>query len=615
MSTEDPEATGGPNATEGDRPEDTQAGLNQIRAYLIKPGTELPDGALRTPGEGDATDSVPIDAHGLRGYLVVASPPPRRPDWLPFVEGILGADIPYAGNIHISAVLLLERGDKIFALTFGFGRHLLDPDAVESDFGLRTAAGLIDPAAIASVDSRAFEATVLQVRRQSSRGTGTRGIGLDVGREMLRAIAGELLDETLGTRVTGSDSLGLTAALDADELGPRLDTLGDAYSEHRYTRSFSYLDRWRRLRATDPVAAQLDQLLLARLERRWETIQAGANPAHLPGASGDVVLTVPQIIEYNSSGFLTSRERGVVPHPFPDLDAYLQHIDHAPSIADLRRNHDLLLMAGEPFAIEGQWPLYNALTMDLEHGDESYVLMDGTWWRVDGEYQARINERIADIPIASWLPDFDPFEDERDYNERVVTDAPDDRGLIDRSTARYEDEEGGVEPCDVFTKDRNFVHVKRMTGSAAMSHLFAQALVGARLFLSTREYRDYIRGRLAANPDLAALIPTGRPVPSEHIVTLGIVSPEPRPTTGDWPHIGLSVPFLARTFLFHVASQIEEMDFRLEMARVPVTVGVRPPTAGDPHRFRQGVDPYPNRWGTRPRRRRRRTPGALEAGT
>jgi uncharacterized protein (TIGR04141 family) len=579
-------------------------GLNQIRVYLIKPGTELPSGALR---ESEDAVTHAIETHGLRGYLVVTRPLPRRPDWLPFIEEILGTDIPSEGNSHISAVLLLQRGDQTFALTFGFGRHLLEPNAMEPDFGLRTAAGLIYPAAIASVDSRAFEATVLQVRRQSSRGTGTRAIGLDVGREMLRAIAGELLDDSLGTRVTGSDSLGLTAALDASELGPRLDALGAAFTERRYVRSFKYLDRWQRLHATDPVRTELDDALLARLERRWEAVQVGADPAHLPGGAGsDVVLTVPQIIEYNSSGFLTSRERGGVPHAFPDLDAYLRNGDRPPTLNDLRRNHDLMLMAGEPFAVDGRWPLYNALTLELEHQDETYLLMDGTWWRIDGDFQARINERVADIPLATGLPDFDPIEDEPDYNARVVEGAPTERALIDRSTVRYEDEEGGVEPCDVFTIDRNFVHVKRMTGSAAMSHLFAQALVGGRLFLSTREYRDYLRDKLAAKPELAALIPTARPVAAEHTVTLAIVSPDPRPTVGDWPHVGLSVPFLARTFLFHVASQVEEMDYRLEMARVPVTPGARPDTAGEPLRFRQGADPRPNRWGTQRRRPRRR---------
>ena len=208
--------------------DDDQPTLNQIRVYLIKEGTPLPDGALRLDGH---TETFQVDVHGLRGHLVVARPPTRRPDWLPFIEDVLGHEVSYQGNSHISAVLLLERGEKTYALTFGFGRHLLDPEALEPDFGLRTAAGLIDPGAIASVDSRAFEATVLQVRRQSSRGTGTRAIGLDVGREMLRAIAGEMLDESLGTRVTGSDSLGLTAALDASQLGPRLDALGATFAE------------------------------------------------------------------------------------------------------------------------------------------------------------------------------------------------------------------------------------------------------------------------------------------------------------------------------------------------------------------------------------------------
>lgn len=183
-----------------DQDDGDQPTLNQIRVYLIKQGTTLPDGALRT--EGDA-ETFPVDAHGLRGHLVVARPPTRRPDWLPFIEDVLGAEVPYPGNSHISAVLLLERGEKAYALTFGFGRHLLDPEALEPDFGLRTAAGLIDPDAIAGVDSRAFEATVLQVRRQSSHGTGTRAIGLDVGREMLRAIAGEMLATKACRRSTG----------------------------------------------------------------------------------------------------------------------------------------------------------------------------------------------------------------------------------------------------------------------------------------------------------------------------------------------------------------------------------------------------------------------------
>lgn len=580
--------------------------LNQIRVFLVKGGVELPDGALKEPDEGEPSYEIyPIDHAGLQGHLVLGSPAQRRPDWLSFLEELRGDEIDYEGNRHISAVLLIRRGDRAYALTFGFGRHLLDREATEPDFGLRTAAGLIDPNAIASVDSRAFEATVLQVRRQSSRGTGTRAIGLDVGREMLRAIAGQLLDDSLGTRITGSDSLGLTAALSASALGPRLDLVGEAYDEKRYVRWFKYLDRWQRLRATDPVHAELDEILLAGLVQRWKAVREGADPAHVAADTERIVLTAPEVIEYSSSGFLSSLERDAVPHAFPELDAYLRSLSREPRLADLRRNHRLMLMAGEPFAIERDWPLYNALTMEFELHDEHYVLMDGIWWRVDGDFQSRIDQRVTDIPLVTWLPGFDPREDEPDYNERVVLDEPSSRGLIDRMTARYEDEEGGVEPCDVFTADREFVHVKRLTGSAAMSHLIAQALVGARLFVSTRPYREYLRAQLASCPDVAALIPTERPFAGDHKITLAIITRDQKPAVGDWPHIALSLPFLARTFLFHVASQIEEMGYRLQMARVEVVPGIRPASLGDPMRFRKGVDPHPTRWASKPRRARR----------
>jgi hypothetical protein len=138
-----------------------------------------------------------------------------------------------------------------------------------------------------------------------------------------------------------------------------------------------------------------------------------------------------------------------------------------------------------------------------------------------------------------------------------------------------------------------------------MSHLFAQALVGARLYLSTREYRDYLRKELAANPVLANSIPAERPIAHDHKITLAVITRDQKPTTGDWPHIALSLPFLARTFLYHVASQIEEMDYQLQMARVQVEPGIRPAALGDPIRFKKGVDPFPNRWANKGRRPRR----------
>jgi uncharacterized protein (TIGR04141 family) len=68
----------------------------------------------------------------------------------------------------LSAVLFVQRGNRRFAITFGYGRHMLRREAIEPDYGLKAAAGLVDPGEIASLDARSVEATTIQVRRQTS---------------------------------------------------------------------------------------------------------------------------------------------------------------------------------------------------------------------------------------------------------------------------------------------------------------------------------------------------------------------------------------------------------------------------------------------------------------
>jgi uncharacterized protein (TIGR04141 family) len=146
-----------------------------------------------------------------------------------------------------------------------------------------------------------------------------------------------------------------------------------------------------------------------------------------------------------------------------------------------------------------------------------------------------------------------------------------------------------------------------MTGSAAMSHLFAQSLAAARLFQATTEYRDRLRHFMADKPGLAALVPTVRPITTDYTIALGVITRELAPAVGPPRHIALALPLLARTFLFHVAGQLDAMGYQFQMSRIPVTAGVRPASAGDPIRFKKGADPHPNRR----RSKRRRTRGVV----
>lgn len=117
--------------------------LQQISVYLLRDDVGSIEEALRDP------DSVtPFDlnsASGFDGRLFVLPSDSRAPSWLAFLAAITDGELPAYENRHVSAVLILRRSGRLFALTFGFGRFLLDPDAIEPDFGLKVAAGLVDP--------------------------------------------------------------------------------------------------------------------------------------------------------------------------------------------------------------------------------------------------------------------------------------------------------------------------------------------------------------------------------------------------------------------------------------------------------------------------------------
>jgi uncharacterized protein (TIGR04141 family) len=51
---------------------------------------------------------------------------PNLPPWQEFLGAVAVGTLDDYRNEHASAVLFIDRGGRTFALTFGFGRHLLD---------------------------------------------------------------------------------------------------------------------------------------------------------------------------------------------------------------------------------------------------------------------------------------------------------------------------------------------------------------------------------------------------------------------------------------------------------------------------------------------------------
>jgi uncharacterized protein (TIGR04141 family) len=115
------------------------------------------------------------------------------------------------------------------------------------------------------------------------------------------------------------------------------------------------------------------------------------------------------------------------------------------------------------------------------------------WYRVGHQFLTHVNDAIASIPHSSFhLPDYHEGS-ETEYNARVGRDNPTVYAVMDEKFI-YMGGRDKIEFCDLFSRAKNTIHVKRYTGSSApLSHLFSQAIVSGILFRRDSEFRNKAR--------------------------------------------------------------------------------------------------------------------------
>lgn len=177
-----------------------------LTIYLLARETKTPEEAL----ESDALARLERRALGralpFRGVLYLDPPISAAPGWQAFINEGLAKPLNLL-NRHAGAVLFVRASEHWFALTFGFGRHLLNAEVVERRFGLIATLNCVDPGSLRSIDTRTIEETTLLTRRQASRSSRLDAFGVDVARDMVGGVTGRPRDGSLGPVMTGADSL------------------------------------------------------------------------------------------------------------------------------------------------------------------------------------------------------------------------------------------------------------------------------------------------------------------------------------------------------------------------------------------------------------------------
>jgi uncharacterized protein (TIGR04141 family) len=137
---------------------------------------------------------------------------------------------------------------------------------------------------------------------------------------------------------------------------------------------------------------------------------------------------------------------------------------------------------------------------------QDYALTADAWFRVDQQFvdlvDRHIRDNVADatdpLRLPTWDDDFLKDNVEGKYAEiRYNTWVSDNCGyvLLDRELYRGKAGER-VEICDLLTRDKKLICVKRMDGSDKMSHLFQQGSVSAQMLLANDDYQERVMSEL-----------------------------------------------------------------------------------------------------------------------
>jgi uncharacterized protein (TIGR04141 family) len=453
-----------------------------------------------------------------------------------------------------AAVLLIRRNRRVFAFTFGHGRHLLSEKALLPDFGLKAALNTLRHDSLRSVDSFAIEEQTVHKRSQASRASGLEVFGIDVSHDILRAVTGVPRANVPLQAVSGTaGTLAISVPIDFKGLGPLSDLLISLYRRRWYREHFAWVDNVQRV--TDPATVEnLESRLLEDLHR--------VEPRSY--------LAPPEPLEWDSVhefGY-THRRRS---HDIEmTLASYLQNVQEDSLTIETLQHHKVFAYQDDGQHPAKEWPVYDCLVFEANQGGGQFVLTAGEWFEVDRTFATGVDRVLHRIPNSNVaLPNLHAeadgsLESEPVYNQRVAQEDH-SMALLDRQTARCRGTSTGIEVCDLLSEDKDLIHVKhKKGGSSSLSHLFAQGRMSGEALLRDESFREDARRYLRAiRPAWQQRIPVGKPDPSSYKVVFAILGV-------DRNHPVDGLPFFSKLNLARTFEALEALGFHVAVKGVPV---------------------------------------------
>ncbi|MGC4850895.1 DUF6119 family protein [Micromonospora sp. DT15] len=418
---------------------------------------------------------------GAPALLVHGTVPRQRAGWCDVLASLTGeeTDLGFSSG---GAALLVVVDDNVYALTYGtVGRHMVDLDLANPGFGIGFAVRSLAPDEIKQVRRRVFGTTGRVDRNMVPGGQHIRMYGIDKWGEIVGQVCGRTFNPNLtvcrstgkATPVEGSDTLRIHLGVEPASLLADLREIDRVRKQEAPFADLEFITQIRPVPATDPrlstVEEQLDRLL-----RLPDPAEVGL------AVPGRVFSEIERVQSYR----LRVPKSGLAPARLPEL-TLADVLAQTEGVPDGERwpslcNGRVTLYADTAGEEEiDSTAVSRWITAQLAHGESQLLLHEGGWYEIGDQHRKFLRDEIeqilarpASFALPAWTAD---LTDEAKYNVHAAEVCG--LTLLDRRLLRTSQHPRGIEACDLLGPGDELIHVKRATGSSALSHLFAQGAV------------------------------------------------------------------------------------------------------------------------------------------
>jgi uncharacterized protein (TIGR04141 family) len=446
----------------------------------------------------------------------------ERASWNKTVQLLSGKDL-LLGNSTASAVLLipaqpekssetsdLSSADDVtfaaWAVTFGMGFQMLDPQFIDPGFGQKVAIRCAITSGLNVISKTTLDERPQMVRSTIPTGGSLRRFGFEELGDFVTRIVTEGHIEGIGdadkpVKVRGADSLSLPLSTTPDEFLMNLKQIKKTLDFGAVPLEFAALENLSAVKNPE-TKKQLNHNLIKAIG----------------GDSSQIALSYPYEIidEFGQvEGFKLYGMESVGIHDYlPSLEDLLEPIRNAPESMRLQKLNRASIVLYENLQDEAlagpKTSVKKWLTYQTKISDKRYFLQNNRWYVMNSNYLETVQRQVDEIfnrgPYFNNMPEWPIYQipdnlqsqkkanAELRYNQKIAESLG---GLcLDQKLIYPHGGSNGIEACDVLLKEGIFVHVKHVSSSAPASHLLAQALVATELLKTDDDAQVRLKKRI-----------------------------------------------------------------------------------------------------------------------